>query len=479
MAVSTVLVASSSLALAAAGPVTRLQFTQFVEDRPTPVVDAAVHVVPCAPINATCRDLLNDLAVPFRGSKVWTGASMSQALTKAEGQLLVQKGHRLLRTDAAGSARLSCPTANCLVFAASTAAGRTVVWSFLQPLGRSRELLPSDGLSLVADAPAAELGSRELRWIAAATLATPLLLLVLLLVVLLERRQMRRRFEELLSTLREEARFEIATLNVAVEAIRSILAAIELEQGGVHGPAVPFEIHGPEGDSSDHSQPDHFQSDQQQTESESLVSPQDPGDSPTIVVREVNTLIELDQGGVHGPAVPFEINRAEGDIFDHFQSHHLKSDQQQTASEAIVSPQGPGDFPNVVEEEITTLQELELAAIEARSLRLALDQSAALLQEALDILPEAEQVADRLKIALEEASSFMPILEIRLMELRAARRSDPPASIEPIPPAALELPLVNDPPRSDRAAAPKGTRLGQVLPIVPPDPISPTDPPPA
>lgn len=419
--------ASSPLALAAAGPLTRLQFTQFIEDRPTPVVDGAVHVVPCAPINATCRDLLNDLAVPFRGSKVWTGASMSQALRKAEGQLVAQKGHRLLRTDASGSVRLACPTANCLVFAASTAAGRTVVWSFLQPLGRSRELLPSAGLSVVAAAPVADLGARKLRWIAAATLATALLLAVLLLVVLLERRQLRRRSEELLSTLRAEAKFEIATLNVAVEAIRSVLVAIE--KGGVHAPAPPPALHGPEGDRSDQEPTDQLQSDQ-------LQSDQEPSDQE-------------------------------------------QSDQQPTETYPVDAPQPPADSQPVAAAAITTLEELEQASIEARSLRLALDQSASLLQHALAIQPQAEQVADRLQLAMEEATSFLPVLENRLKELRAARRSDPPprVSMEPIPPAALEDPPVNDPPRSDRAEAPKGTRLGQVLPIAPPEPISPTDTP--
>ncbi|MCP9914912.1 hypothetical protein [Cyanobium sp. ATX 6F1] len=406
--------ASSSLALAAAGPVSRLQFTQFIEDRPTPVVDAAVHVVPCAPINATCRDLLNALAAPFRVKQVWTGASISQALTRAEGQLVVQKGHRLLRTDAAGSARLSCPTANCLVFAASTsagriAAGRTVVWSFLQPLGRSRELLPSAGLSVVTAPPAADPGARELRWIAAAALATTLLLAVLLLVVLHERRQMRRRSEELLSTLRAEAKFEIATLNVAVEAIHSILGVIK--QGGVHGPAVPPMLHGTEGEASD----------------------------------------------------------------------QLPSNQQQTETDAVVTPLGPGESPTVAAGEITTLLELEQAAMEARRLRLALDQSAELFQQALAIQPQAEQVADRLEIAVDEATSLLPIFENRLMELRAARRSEPSPQVamEPLPPAVTEGLMGSEPPRSDQAEAPKGTRLGQVLPIAQPERNSSSDPPPS
>ncbi len=409
--------ASASLALAATGPLTRLQFTQVIEDQPTPVVDAAVHVVPCAPVNASCRDLLNDLVAPFRGSKVWTGTSISQAVAKAEGQLVVQKGHRLLRTDAAGSARLSCPTANCLVFAASTAAGRTVVWSFLQPLGRSRELLPSAGRSVVAAEPEADLVARKQRWIAAATLATPLLLAVLLLVVLLERRELRRRSEELLSTLRAETKFEIATLNVAVEAIRNVLEAIE--QGGVQVPAVPTPPHGPEADHSDSLQSDLEASDQE------------------------------------------------------------PSDQQPTHPDPVVSPQPPAAPQAVAAGAVTTLKELEQASNEARHLRLALDQSAALLQQALAIHPQAEQVADRLQVAMEEARSLLPSIENRLMERRAAGRSDPPpqASMEPIPPAALEPPPASAPPRSDRTDASKGSRLGQVLPIASPMPNRPTEPP--
>ncbi len=436
--------ASSSLALAATGPLTRLQFTQFLEDRPTPVVDAAVHVVPCAPVNATCRELLNDLTAPFRGSRVWTGTAISQAVAKAEGQLVVQKGHRLLRTDAAGSVRLACPTANCLVFAASTAAGRTVVWSFLQPFGRSRELLPSAGLSVVAAAPAADPGARKQRWIAAATLATPLLLAVLLLVVLLERRELRRRSEELLSTLRAETKFEIATLNVAVEAIRSVLVAIE--QGGVQVPAVPTPPHGPEADHSDQLQSDQEPFDQIQSDQER--SDQEPSG--------------------HEPS----------DQEPHDQEPF---DQQPTEPNRVISPRLSGDSQAVAAGAITTLEELEQASIEARRLRLALDQSAALLQNALAIQPQAEQVADRLQVVMEEARSLLPSIDNRLMEMRAAGRSAPPpqASIEPIPPASLEPPPASAPSRSDRVDASKGTRLGQVLPIASHEPIRPTDPPPA
>lgn len=423
LAVSTVFWASSSLALAVAGPQTRLQFTQVIEDRPTPVVDTGIHVVPCAPINGTCRDLLKDLTAAFSGPKVWTDASISQALGKAEAQLVVRKGHRLIRSDAAGSARLACPTANCLVFAASSAAGRTVVWSFLQPQGRSRELLPSDGISLQSAAPAADLDARERRWIAASALATPVLLALLLVVVLRERRQMRRRSAELLSTLRSEAKFEIATLNVAVEAIHRILGLIE------------------------------------------------PGGAP---------------GGVPGPAGPLPHTEPAAEVADQLESDRFESDQQpadqrQAELAAVVAPQPPADSPAAADQELSSLKELEQAAMEARSLRLALDQSAALLQQALAGQPQAEQVAGRLEIAIEEATALLPSLENRLLELRAAGRSDPPPPdvIEPIPAAPAEGLPACDPPRSNQADDSKGTRLGQVLPIASPQPISRTDPPPS
>ncbi|HEY9825255.1 MAG TPA: hypothetical protein V6D19_07390 [Stenomitos sp.] len=124
-----------------------------VDDRGViPVADAEVIIVPCAPINKNCQQIIDYLTATISGIRNPSPSQLENLSLDIKAKLKVLKNSSISRTNLSGISEINCETQNCLLFTKSISNNSSKIWVVLQPKDKDKEYANSSAISISGEA---------------------------------------------------------------------------------------------------------------------------------------------------------------------------------------------------------------------------------------------------------------------------------------------------------------------------------------
>jgi hypothetical protein len=124
-----------------------------VDDRGViPVADAEVVIVPCAPINKNCQQIIDYLIVTISGIRNPSPSQLENLSLDIKTKLKVLKNSSIARTNLSGISEINCETQNCLLFTKSISNNSSQIWAVLQPKEKDKEYANSSSINISGEA---------------------------------------------------------------------------------------------------------------------------------------------------------------------------------------------------------------------------------------------------------------------------------------------------------------------------------------
>jgi hypothetical protein len=112
------------------------------------LADSQVTVVPCAPINADCKDLQDKIQKVFGTSKALSSKEFEHIQTEIEDIVRDHLQVQVYRTNLKGVVKFSCPALNCLTYHSKQIGKENIFWVSLFRANSENEMPSSLGKSL-------------------------------------------------------------------------------------------------------------------------------------------------------------------------------------------------------------------------------------------------------------------------------------------------------------------------------------------
>jgi hypothetical protein len=123
-----------------------------VDDRGViPVADVEVVVVPCAPINKNCQQIINYLTTTISEIKNPSLSQLEKLSLDIRSKLKVLQNSNIVRTNLSGVSEINCETQNCLLFTSSIASNSSRIWAVLQPKKTDKEYANSSSINILGE----------------------------------------------------------------------------------------------------------------------------------------------------------------------------------------------------------------------------------------------------------------------------------------------------------------------------------------
>jgi hypothetical protein len=120
-----------------------------VDDRGvTPVADAEIVIVPCAPINKNCQQIIDYLTVIISEIRNPSQSQLENLSLDIKTKLKALKNSSIARTNLSGISEINCETQNCLIFTKSINNNSSHIWAVLQPKDKDKEYANSSAISI-------------------------------------------------------------------------------------------------------------------------------------------------------------------------------------------------------------------------------------------------------------------------------------------------------------------------------------------
>jgi hypothetical protein len=113
-----------------------------------PIADQSVLVLPCAPINANCKEAVEYLTKVVQGSQNLNPVQMQELNQKIRAALYSLRQIEEARTDLKGEVKIPCKAANCLIYTNWTSNENSLFWINLHKSGTMQEYPPSRAIQV-------------------------------------------------------------------------------------------------------------------------------------------------------------------------------------------------------------------------------------------------------------------------------------------------------------------------------------------
>jgi hypothetical protein len=113
-----------------------------------PIADQSVLVLPCALINANCKEAVEYLTKVVQGSQNLNPVQMQELNQKIRAALYSLRQIEEARTDLKGEVKIPCKAANCLIYTNWTSNENSLFWINLHKSGTIQEYPPSRAIQV-------------------------------------------------------------------------------------------------------------------------------------------------------------------------------------------------------------------------------------------------------------------------------------------------------------------------------------------
>lgn len=123
-------------------------FYLIKESEAKPIADREVLLVPCAPVNGNCQDILKIAEESLSKITSQSPEKMGLLDINIKDELKKLTGVQTTRTAIDGTVKTECPTINCIIYSSFISNSSNIFWIKLQKQGTKVQYLPSSGIEV-------------------------------------------------------------------------------------------------------------------------------------------------------------------------------------------------------------------------------------------------------------------------------------------------------------------------------------------